>query len=179
MKKIVLFVFLPLCFLIFGAGIYAAFFVKSAESPIIPLEEEKEAEQNGGKTFTDLKLYFINPALDPEMLDCTKVFPVNRRVETTQTPGRLSLTLLLQGPTEEEKQAGYATNINSGVEIQSLNIENGVAKVDFDEILQAGVGGSCKVTSIRSQIVNTLKQFSSVKEVVISINGQTEDILQP
>jgi len=45
--------------------------------------------------------------------------------------------------------------------------------------LQYQVGGSCRVSAIRAQIIETLKQFSTVKNVVISINGRTEDILQP
>ena len=34
-------------------------------------------------------------------------------------------------------------------------------------------------TARQSQIETTLKQFSNVKSVIISINGRTEDILQP
>ncbi len=71
------------------------------------------------------------------------------------------------------------TTINDGAEIQKLTIENGTASVDFDEQLAYRVGGSCRVAAIRSQITETLKQFPGVKEVVISINGKTEDILQP
>ncbi|MCX6760220.1 MAG: GerMN domain-containing protein, partial [Candidatus Nealsonbacteria bacterium] len=69
--------------------------------------------------------------------------------------------------------------INTGVKIQKLTIENGIAKVDFDEQLENGVGGSCKVSAIRAQITQTLKQLSTVMSVIISINGRTEDILQP
>jgi len=54
-----------------------------------------------------------------------------------------------------------------------------VAKADFDEQLEFQVGGSCRVSAIRAEITQTLKQFSTVKEVVISIDGRTEDILQP
>ncbi|MBP6976514.1 GerMN domain-containing protein, partial [Candidatus Dojkabacteria bacterium] len=70
-------------------------------------------------------------------------------------------------------------NINDGVEILSLSISKGVAYVDLSNELQEGVGGSCKVTSIRAQITETLKQFSTVDSVVISIEGESEDILQP
>jgi spore germination protein GerM len=79
-----------------------------------------------------------------------------------------------------EQAEGFFTSINQGVKLQSLNIrEDGTAFVDFDEQLQAGVGGSCKVSAIRAQITETLKQFPTVKNVIISINGRTEDILQP
>ena len=63
--------------------------------------------------------------------------------------------------------------------IQSLTIGDGILRVDFDGTLEFGAGGSCRVTAIRSQIRETVKQFPSVRDVVISINGRTEDILQP
>jgi len=45
--------------------------------------------------------------------------------------------------------------------------------------LEFQVGGSCRVSAIRAEIIQTLKQFSTIKEVIISINNRTEDILQP
>jgi len=67
----------------------------------------------------------------------------------------------------------------SNVKIQSLSIENGVAKIDFSKELEQDVGGSCRVSAIRAQITETLKQFETVNEVIISIDSRVEDILQP
>ena len=110
---------------------------------------------------------------------CSIVFPVDRIVPKTQAIARAALEELLKGPTDEEKSQGYFTNINPGVKIQSLAIDsNGLAKADFSSELESS-GGSCRVTEIRSEINFTLKQFPIVKNVIISINGRTEDILQP
>lgn len=125
-----------------------------------------------------VKAYFNNNNLDPAVT-CYKVFPVERTVAETQAVGRVALEELLKGPTEQEKQQGYLTNINPGVKIKSLIITEGVAKVDFDKTLEEAVGGSCRVTAIRSQVTQTLEQFPTVEQVVISIDGRTEDILQP
>ncbi|MFH1671160.1 MAG: GerMN domain-containing protein [Candidatus Portnoybacteria bacterium] len=125
-----------------------------------------------------VKVYFNNDRLDPE-ISCNKVFSVERTVPKTQSVGRIALNELLKGVFQSEKDEGFFTNINSGVKIQSLTIENGMAKVDFDEQLEFQVGGSCRVAAIRAQITETLKQFSTVDNVIISINGRTEDILQP
>lgn len=127
---------------------------------------------------TKVKIYFNNSRLDPEY-SCNKVFPVEREVSKTAAVARAALEQLLEGPTEAEKNQQYLTSINSGVKIQKLIIENGVAKVDFDETLEKAVGGSCRVSAIRAQITETLKQFPTVQSVIISINGRTEDILQP
>ena len=97
----------------------------------------------------------------------------------TEDMAKAALEELLWGITQTEKNQGWFTNINSGVKIQNLIIADGIAKVDFSEELQKGVAGFCRVTAIRAQITQTLKQFSTVKDVIISINGKTEDILQP
>lgn len=126
-----------------------------------------------------VKVFFGNSKLDPGAMDCNKVFPVERRVPLTLSVAQAALQELLKGPDSLEAKEGNFTSINSGVKIQKLTIENGVAKVDFDKMLEQSVGGSCRVAAIRAQITETLKQFSSIKNVVISIDGRTEDILQP
>lgn len=123
------------------------------------------------------KVYFNSN--DDVTLDCEKVLPLERQVSKTEAIARVALEQLIKGPTDLEKNAGFITNINSGTKIQSLVIEDGVAKVDFNEELQKGVAGSCNVLAIRAQITETLKQFSTVKSVIISIHGKTEGILQP
>jgi len=125
-----------------------------------------------------VKVYFNNDKLDPEF-SCNLVFPVEREIDKTLALGRVALEELLKGPSQSEEDEGFLTNINAGVKINSLVIENGIARVDFDEQLEYQVGGSCRVAAISAQIRETLKQFSMVDEVIISINGRTEDILQP
>ena len=78
-----------------------------------------------------------------------------------------------------EQQAGYISSLNDGVLIQTLTIKDGLAAVDFNEKLDQNVGGSCRVSAIRAQLEETLRQFSSVTDVRISVNGRVEDILQP
>jgi len=124
------------------------------------------------------KRFFSNNNLDKE-ITCTKAFPVSRQIAKTTAVARAALDELLKGPTAEEKAQGYFTSINPGVKIQQLTIADGIAKVDFDEAMEQGLGGSCRVSAIRAQITETLKQFSTVKNVIISVNGRTEDILQP
>ena len=133
---------------------------------------------NTEETMT-VKVFFGNSIFDPEILDCQKNFAVERIIPKIEAVGRVALEELLAGPTDAEKAEGYFTSINPGVKIQSLVIANGIANVDFDEQLEFQVGGSCRVAAIASQIRETLKQFPTVTNVVISIDGRTEDILQP
>ncbi|MFH1193019.1 MAG: Gmad2 immunoglobulin-like domain-containing protein [Candidatus Jorgensenbacteria bacterium] len=123
--------------------------------------------------------YFSSRAEDPEAMECNKTYPAPRRIPKTSAPARAALEELLKGPDYVEADKGFFTSINPGVKINSLIVADGVARVDFDATMEAGMGGSCRVSAIRSQITNTLKQFPSVREVVIGVNGRVEDALQP
>ncbi|MEI7741754.1 MAG: GerMN domain-containing protein [bacterium] len=132
----------------------------------------------GSKTLS-VNVYFSNLNKNPGAADCTLVYPVGRESPETQAVARVAILQLLEGPSVNEKVNGYETTINPGVKLQKLTIVDGVAKVDFDAALEKGVGGSCRTAFIRSQIEKTLLQFPTVKSVVISIDGKSEDILQP
>lgn len=125
-----------------------------------------------------VSVFFSNGRLDPAVT-CEKVFPVPRPVLRSREPAWLAVNELLQGPTEAEQAEGYRTNLPEGVRLRSLRIENGQAFADFEQTLESGVAGSCRVLAIRAQIAATLRQFPTVREVTVSIEGRTEGILQP
>lgn len=126
-----------------------------------------------------VQVFFGNSDLDPEVTDCSRVFGAERTIPKTAAVARAALQELLAGPTPNEASQGYFTSINSGVQIQNLTTEDGMARVDFSPRLDEEMGGSCRVAAIRAQITQTLKQFTSVDDVIISINGETDLILQP
>ena len=105
--------------------------------------------------------------------------PVIKEIPFTTDPARAALELLLAGVSEEEKSKGLSSAIPEGVTLQSIVIIGGVARADFDATLNEGVAGSMTVLAIREQIEKTLLQFDSVNEVIISVNGEKEEILQP
>lgn len=128
----------------------------------------------------EIQAYFSNPQLLASgQDDCATVFPVTRTIPRTTAVARAAVEQLLAGPTDEEKSRGYSTAINPEVSIQRLVIENGTATIDFSAQLERSVAGSCRVTAIRAQITETLRQFPTVQQVTISIDGRTDDILQP
>jgi hypothetical protein len=140
----------------------------------------------------DIHIHFQNSRLDPNFTDCENTSFVNRQISLTPIPAilesdqiwlaesiYLALKELLAGPSVSEKSDGYLTSVNSGVKINSVIVKTGVARIDFDEKLNEGVAGSCRVTAIRAQIDKTVKQFGNVREVIISVNGDSENILQP
>ncbi len=126
-----------------------------------------------------VKAYFQNSVSDPALLDCSNVYAVSRTVPKSVEVARVSLEELLEGPSIDEVTAGYVSSINPGTLLNSIRIEEGVAYVDFSSVLGQAVAGSCRVQSIRAQIDRTLLQLPTVTSVVISIEGETEGILQP
>ncbi len=145
---------------------------KSIEVPVTILTEKKEAKDSM------MYLGFISEK-DAEEKDCTKVLSTVRVVPETPAIAKKTIEELLLGPTIGEIGDGMLTIIPSGVKLNSLLIKNGVATADFNGKLIEGVAGSCKVGAIRAQIEETLHQFPTITDVVISVNGVSEGILQP
>jgi spore germination protein GerM len=125
-----------------------------------------------------VRVYFGNTNLNPAA-DCQKVFPVVREIAKTPAIGRATLFELLAGPLFEEMNGGYFSAINGGVKLNSLTIKNGVAYADFDGRIEKNLGGSCRVAMIREQIAKTLMQFPAVRQVEVSVDGRSADVLQP
>lgn len=148
-------------------------------------------ESPGDKILTELnsvKIFLSNSKVDAEGLYCEKTYSVERQLPSTAKAGDESylgelayfvLSELLKGPTETERDNGFFTSINQGARVRRIVIKDKTASVDFNEELDKNVAGSCKVQAIRSQIMETLKQFSEIKEVVISVEGRSEEVLQP
>jgi spore germination protein GerM len=140
-----------------------------------------------GLEYSSVNIFFSNTEQDPNTLYCDKTYPTVREISRlTDNPesrlGELTYVVmkeLLKGPTELEKSQGFFTSINVGSKVQKISIVEGVATVDFNQAFNEGVGGSCRVQAIRSQITETLKEFPEIKEVIISVDGEIEEILQP
>ncbi len=128
----------------------------------------------------EIKVYFIDREMMIEGRADYKdmVKPVVRTIPKTKTVARAAIEELLKGPLDKEKST-YISSIPKGVKINSLEIKNGIAYIDFSEELSAYGGGSASALTIGWQIRKTLMQFPTVGDVVISIEGRTEDILQP
>lgn len=110
----------------------------------------------------------------PDETECGRVVSVERPITPTPAVARAALEELLKGPAD----TAYTTMINPDVKLNGLTIENGIAHADFSAELARGVAGACRVEAITAQIEATLKQFPSVKDVVITIDG-VADALQP
>ena len=126
---------------------------------------------------TMVKVYFFNDRLAPNN-NCKEAVAVRRTIEQTSKIATAAIEELLQGPTAEEKAAGYASAIPAGSKLNSLAMVGGEARADFNAATESG-GGSCSMAMRTEQITETLKQFSTVKIIRLSVDGRTGDIFQP
>ncbi|MCR4284348.1 MAG: GerMN domain-containing protein [Parcubacteria group bacterium] len=124
------------------------------------------------KKMMTLKIYFPNTTMTAGGTNnCQEVFPVNRSVVETIAPARASLEELFRGPTIEEKELGFSTVISSDIKIQKLTINEGIATIDVNTLTGEETGDKCKEASSLAEITETLKQFLTVDNVSISVNG--------
>jgi hypothetical protein len=88
-----------------------------------------------------------------------KVWPALREVEETEAVATAALEELFEGPTaDEERDLGLSSAIPDGVELDSIDIEDGVATVDLSEELDEPA---------LAEIVYTVTQFPGVESVAI------------
>lgn len=147
----------------------------------------------------EVEVFFSNVKKDPNMMDCSKVYPVKRMVvvsdpvqniEKTDASSALAMVTdialdlkmheLLLGPTVAEKNEGFITNLPDYVNQPEVYWQGEGLFMNFDESLQAGVGGSCRVTAIRAQIENTMGDVcTDLGACYIMVNNNQEEALQP
>ncbi|MEK6886195.1 MAG: GerMN domain-containing protein [Nanoarchaeota archaeon] len=150
----------------------------SKQSDYIPSVEQVKLAEQILSTFkfsdftsnTDtmvVKVYFMDSG--GNFVSVIRVIPKTEKVATA------AINELIKGPTEAEKLSGYGTGIPSMAKLNSLVIVNGEARADFSRSTESG--GSSNPTT--DQIRKTLLQFPTVKTVILSVDGKTENIFQP
>lgn len=123
----------------------------------------------------DAQVFFVRPSSQD-----IELVAVSRRVSGELPLAEAVLRELLKGPTAAERREGLTSLIPEGAVLRSVSVDDsGVARADFSEGLQQGVGGSMRVMGIRQQIEGTLMWISGITSVILSVEGQTEGVLQP
>src|SRR5439155_17484410 len=110
------------------------------------------------RTTTMVTLYFS---------DGPFLFPVSRRLPTSNEVPRAVLQALLTGPSAS---SGLTNPIPRGVEIRSFKLAGGVAQVDLSAAVLAGYGGA---NSAESAIVETMTALPGVTSVLLSVEGES------
>ena len=115
----------------------------------------------------EVKIYFYH---DPgEYIDLA---PVTRSVNAI-APARPAIEVLLKGPTAAERQRGFGPLASaSAFRIGSLKISGGTARINFVSTRRwTGWPGDLAPVRFKTAVELTLKQFPSVRRVIVSLNG--------
>lgn len=92
----------------------------------------------------------------------------------TAAPARPTLEALLAGPTAAEKRRRLRSLDAVGLAIGTLVIEGGAARVDFVSRGGKRWAGDLSPAEFRQAVERTLKQFSTVRRVTVSVDGRTD-----
>jgi hypothetical protein len=118
-------------------------------------------------TLKEVKVYFYH---DPgEYIDLA---PVTRSVNAV-APARPAIEALLKGPTAAERRRGFDSLASaSDFRIGSLKISGGTARINFISTRRwRGWPGDLAPVRFKTAVELTLKQFLSVRRVIVSLNG--------
>src|SRR5918997_1583345 len=98
--------------------------------------------------------------------------PVTRVVSAT-APARPAIEALLKGPTAAERKRGFGPLASANeFAIGSLKISGGTARVNFvSSRTWAGWPGDLAPVRFKKAVELTLKQFPSVRRVIVSLDG--------
>lgn len=149
--------------------------LKKTTLPTTPLETQVQPENQN----IEMNVYFNNEKLNPNLKDCSLVYPVKRKITLTGDPFLQILNLLFLGPTEEEKLQGYVSvfSVETKNILKNLDISSdGIAYLDFYDIrnILPEVSSSCGSSQFIKSIEETLKQFKFINKVIFAINGDPE-----
>ena len=126
-----------------------------------------------------IKVYLSNIKKDPEVLECSLKFPVERIIAKTEKPYRTALEELFKGATKAEEKEGFYTLPAKDTEgiLKSVKVKDGAAYVDFTDrvFMQMGTATTSCGGGYWNAVDLTLKQFPEIKKVYYSIEGNFED----
>jgi spore germination protein GerM len=145
-------------------------------------KEEKEDEENDEESgMQTVKIYYYNSELDKDedgnilcssqgLVGVDATLPKKDIIES-------SIQLLIQGQVPEEKaEEGVSTEFPlNGFSLESVNLEDGILNLTFEDPNNESSGGSCRVNVLRVQVEETASQFEGVEEVRI----MPETLFQP
>jgi len=90
-----------------------------------------------------------------------------------------NFTTALPNPIEVLSFPGRTVQWGPRVTLRKAALVDGVAQVDFSRELRAYGDDTLRASLIHAQITRTLLQFSQVRDVRITIEGETDKRLEP
>lgn len=135
-------------------------------------EAQQRSSSSGASGQRQVRIYFPRDG-NPHPRDPFNLQFVVRNVSSA-APARPALEALLTGPTAAERQRRLRALDAEGLNISALIIKGGEARVDFVSRGGKRWAGDLSPAEFRRAVERTLKQFSTVRSVVVSVDGKTD-----
>lgn len=134
----------------------------------IPLEDTL-----GKPNHIETKLYFIKLNSDGHLF----LAGLPRKINFDNTPLTETLKALLEGPNREEQANNYLSLIPPEAKILSLSLQEDTLILDVNEAFAFNSLGIEGIVNQIKQIVYTVTEFSTVKQVQFLIEGEIVEFL--
>jgi len=123
-----------------------------------------------------LLVYFNRVAAEGRpAAECDSVLAMPRAVRRTPAVAAAALRALFAGPTEAEQAAGWRSPFSAATAglLRNVRLVQGTAYVDLNDhpALWARASATCGAAELLVAIERTLRQFPSVRRVVVAIEG--------
>lgn len=130
---------------------------------------------------TEVKIYLValgDNGKNGKKIGCEdSLVPVTRKIPATPAPLKAALLELFADREPDKKEIDLNLgNYWRGMELKSVAIENGTAIIHLTGDAPT-VAGICDEPRIKGQMIETAKQFPTVKKVKVFINGKPMDEL--
>lgn len=119
-----------------------------------------------------VRVYFPRDGGNPHPRDPFNLQFVVREV-VRGAPARPALEALLAGPNSAEKRRRLRPLDAAGLRVGALTINEGTARVDFVSRGGKRWAGDLSPAEFRQAVERTLRQFSTVRRVTVSVDGKT------
>jgi len=121
----------------------------------------------------DRAIYFANVGSDGQILHSK----VTRKIPVSDSPMKDALNVLLAGPTAEELSRGLLNLIPKNTRLLSATVRGDTAYISFSEDFLFNTFGVEGYVAQLRQIVWTVTEFQTVKDVQILVDGRRLDYL--
>lgn len=144
----------------------------SFETSSVAEAQQRSSSSSSASGQRQVRVYFPRDG-NPHPRDPFNLQFVVRNVSSA-APARPALEALLTGPTTAERQRRLRALDAEGLNISTLVIKGGEARVGFVSRGGKRWAGDLSPAEFRRAVERTLKQFSTVRSVVVLVDGKTD-----
>lgn len=100
---------------------------------------------------------------------------VHRDIPATDAIAAATVEAWIEGPNDEEKEAGAYPSAPEGSQLLGIDIDDGTAVVDLNERFERTGLGTIYEGAVLEQLAGTITQFGSVDRGLLKIDGRFKD----